>query len=296
MKYLTRLVSAVALGLFAAAECAAQLAMDIDFNRSVFLLNEPIYARLRLRNDSGRTLIFGESQDLRGRLQMEIVGPNGRRFRFPGSGPNPLQGLVLREGQEREVVFELGDYVTLDRTGAYRIYAYAGHPMLTEEFRTPDRRIEITEGLSLWKRTVGIPDLLNTEQQSTPAETRTYELTAVRDGREKRLYLSVYDDRRLYSLVPLGDIGGSDSIRCEIDAYSSLHLLLPVTAKIYEYLKYNSTGGLETRKIYRKSELPPILVRDPETGVVTVAGGEIAVPGVDYMEESAPANPRKPEL
>ena len=296
MKYLTRLIFAAVLGLAAAAECAAQLAMDIDFNRNVFLLNEPIYARLRLRNDSGRTLIFGESQDLRGRLQMEIVGPNGQRFRFPGSGPNPLQGLVLKEGQEREVIFELGDYVTLDRTGPYRLYAYAGHPMLTEEFRTPDRRIEITEGISLWKRTVGIPDLLGNGQQTAPAENRTYELTAVRDGRNKRLYLSVYDDRRLYSLVPLGDIGGGDSIRCEIDAYSSLHLLLPVTAKIYEYLKYNTVGELETRKMYRKSELPPILVRDPETGVVSVAGGEIAVPGVDYMEESTPVNPQKPEL
>lgn len=281
--------------LFAAAEAAAQLALDIDFSRNVYLVNEPIYARIRMRNDSGAPLVFGESSELQGRLHLEVIAPNGNRFSFSESEKNPLQGLILREGQEREVLFELTELMSFPVTGSYKIYAYVSHTMLPVQYRTPDKRFEVSSGVSLWKRTVGLPDLLGdgTVQSS---RQRTYELLALRDGRQKNIYLTIYDNRSLYAMVPLGEIQGSSSIRCEVDSFSSLHLLLPITTRLYEYLKYTPQGELEIRKLYRKSNLIPVLVRDPDIGTVTVAGGELAIPGVDYFEEYTPQNPARPEL
>jgi hypothetical protein len=276
-------------------EALAQLALDIDFSRNVYLVNEPVYARLRLRNDSGTPLVFGESENLQGRLYLEVIAPNGNRYSMPETAANPLQGLVLREGQEREVLFELTEFMKFHVAGSYKIYAYVGHDMLPVKYRTPDRRFEINTGVSLWKRTVGLPEILSgaSAQQS---RQRTYELLALRDGRKKNIYLTIYDARKLHAMIPLGEIQGAASIRCEVDAFSSLHLLLPMSSRVYEYLKYTPEGELETRKLYRKDKVAPVLVRDPDIGSITVAGGEAAIPGVDYIEQNRPQNPVKPEL
>ena len=107
LQYINKFFLMFFLLFSAIPEAMAQLALDIDFSRTVYLVDEPVYARIRLRNDSGTPLIFGEAENLQGRLHLEVMAPNGNRYSMPEKAVNPLQGLVLREGQEREVLFEL---------------------------------------------------------------------------------------------------------------------------------------------------------------------------------------------
>lgn len=55
----------------------AQINLDLSLSDYKFIRHEPIIARVLMRNDSGRPLVFGNSSRLRGELFFEIVDSRG---------------------------------------------------------------------------------------------------------------------------------------------------------------------------------------------------------------------------
>ena len=85
--------------LLAAIVVHAQMGLDIDLNRTVYMQYEPVYACISLRNDSGRALVFGNDPRLQGFILFEIRDANGRlvpkrpgaeRVRRKKSGTMPI--------------------------------------------------------------------------------------------------------------------------------------------------------------------------------------------------------------
>ena len=60
--------------------CSAQLAMSIKMNRRNYLQYETIYAKIKIRNNSGHAIVFGDNKRLQGKLLFKIMG--GRIFQL----------------------------------------------------------------------------------------------------------------------------------------------------------------------------------------------------------------------
>ena len=77
---------------------------------------------------------------------------------------------------------------------------------------------------------------------------------------------------------------GSEIPKCETDSLNRLHILMPLSPKIFHYMAFDWNGEREINKIYRTSRDVPVLFRNPANGEVKVVGGEPAKPGVDYTD------------
>ena len=93
--------------MFCAFTVAAQVAVELSLNQEKYMQYEPIYAKIRLRNYSGRPLVFGKDDSLQGEVQLEIT--QNRRIIKPLSLKDfALTGTVLLPGQSEEFVFRVG--------------------------------------------------------------------------------------------------------------------------------------------------------------------------------------------
>jgi len=296
MKKIGLLVLAVAAGMAA----QAQIALGLELSREVFIQYEPVFVQVTMRNDSGQTLVFGESPELSGQLNFELIDPNGRTQQIPADVQNPLQGTVLADGETKQIVVRLQPYFDLTRIGTYRIYAWVGHRRIKGEFKSPDRTFEVAPGYLVWSRTVGVSDLTAQGEPEPGKNERTYEIRMLQAGTRRLLFLKISDDTRIYALLPLGKAIGEERVRCDTDRFGRLHVLAPLSPKVFEYFRILATGEVEENRIYRTTTTIPSLVRDPQTGIIEVAGGDEATLGVDYTEALPEQNeflqPERPEL
>ena len=83
----------------------------------------------------------------------------------------------------------------------------------------------------------------------------------------------------------LGVLLGREVPKGEIDSLNRLHILLPVSPKIFHYQVFDWDGEREVNKVYRSAKQVPVLFRDTASGSVRIVGGEAAQPGVDYTVE-----------
>lgn len=59
---------------------------------------------------------------------------------------------------------------------------------------------------------------------------------------------------------------------------SRLHLLMPISPKVFHYLAFSPDGKKFADEYRKTSGTIPMLMRDPDTGIVTLLGGETAGP------------------
>ena len=145
--------------LLAAIVVHAQMGLDIDLNRTVYMQYEPVYACISLRNDSGRALVFGNDPRLQGFILFEIRDANGRLVPKRPGAEISVTGLVLGPGEVKRMVLPVNKYYDIDPVGTYRINVYLAHSMLPVEYKSRDLKFQVARGVDNWSRTVGIPDL-----------------------------------------------------------------------------------------------------------------------------------------
>ena len=101
----------------------SQIGLRIEMNRKVYMLYEPIYACISLRNNSGRPLVFGQNPKLQGFIYFLIQDSKGRTVaKRPGTEISAT-GLVLKPGESRNLVLPVNEYYELEKTGSYTIFA-----------------------------------------------------------------------------------------------------------------------------------------------------------------------------
>jgi hypothetical protein len=64
-----------------------------------------------------------------------------------------------------------------------------------------------------------------------------------------------------------------------------LHILLPLSPRIFSYMVFDINGNVEKQEVYKKTTTIPTLVNDPKTGGIILAGGELGKRGVDYQDD-----------
>ena len=283
------LVSVLAVFLFFAAlsNVQAQLAVSMTLSHTGYLLYEDVDAKVYFRNLSGRPLVFGENEKLRGTLSFSIIGPDGKKRKLLNKklARNLLTGIVLNAGATESVIAPISRMYDLTKPGGYSIYAVITHPLLDSAYKSPETAFSVFNGVRVWQRVLGVPDVLN-EKKGEVVKSRLAKILSFYDGRRRLFALMIEDKDLVYGVHRLvQDVEGGLPV-CMVDGLSRIHIFAQTGAKIFAYYIYNINGKLEKREIYRKSEgVNPRMIRDPNQGVIRIVGGEMAVEGKDYRDE-----------
>jgi len=278
----------IASFFFGAFESKAQLAVSMALSRRGYLVYENIEAKVYFRNLSGRPLVFGENPKLRGTLTFEVIGPDGKRRKLLDKkiAQSLLANIVLNAGATDAVVAPVSRMYDLSKPGNYTIHAVITHPLLKTAYKSADTGFSVFNGITEWKRLLGVPDVLN-ENKDKKVETRLARIISFYDGKRKLYALEIEDDKFVYCVHRLvQNVEGGLPV-CMVDGLSRIHVFAQTGAKIFAYYVYDINGKLQKRKIFKKGEdVNPRVVRDAQTGLITVVGGEEAVLGEDYDEEN----------
>ena len=269
--------------LLAALPAAAQIGIEVSLNRSIYMQYEPVYACVSLRNDTGRPLLFGADPRFQGFVLFDIRDRDGHPIpQRPDTGIS-VTGLAMRPGEIKRMVIPIHKYYDLDRTGRYTIRAFVSHNMLPQEYQSQSVRFRIERGVDVWKRTVGVANI-DEGKSNAPPRTRTYTIRTMTEAPNKYYYLVVEDDRHVYGVMRVGQVIYSEPFSAEVDMLSRIHLLMPVTTKIFHYLSFSIEGENINNTYWKTTGTIPMLYRDPATGIVSRIGGAEARRGVDFKD------------
>ena len=281
-RLLTRWFVAAAMTA-AALPAAAQIGIEVSLNRSIYMQYEPVYACVSLRNDSGRPLLFGSDPRFQGFVLFDIRDRDGRPIpQRPDAGIS-VTGLMLRPGEIKRMVIPIHKYYELDRTGRYTVRAFVSHNMLQQEYQSQSVRFRIERGVDVWTRTVGVANI-DEGRSDAPTRTRTYTIRTMTEAPNKYYYLVVEDDSHVYGVMRVGQVIFSEHFSAEVDMLSRIHLLMPVTNKIFHYLSFSIEGENVNNSYWKITNTIPMLYRDPATGIVSRIGGAEARRGVDFRD------------
>lgn len=283
---MTRTLKQVAalLLLISGAALYAQIGISMALNRYVYMQHEHIFAKVTLRNDSGRPLLFGKDPALQGFLLFDIRDSANRPIKSKSSADLSITGLMLGPGEIRNVIVQLDRFYNLSEVGKYSVHAYVSHNALKHEYRCKNLFFEIGNGHEVWRRTVGVPDAVSGQKSSRYARERIYSIRQLNEGRESSYYLIVEDASNIYGVTKVGNYIGFEKFHAEVDMLSRIHLLMPIAPRVYHYLAFSIDGTPLTSTYWKTTDTIPILHRDPQSGKVTRLGGGRAIPGRDFVD------------
>lgn len=262
---------------------SAQVSLKINLNHHNYLLYEPINVSLTMRNLSSQALIFGASEKLQGKISFEIEQQNSKILKPSNESLPAIKNLIIKPNTTQSIEIPLNEYYKFLKEGQYRIRTRIKHERFSKNYLSGFVSFNVTNGQTVWSRSVGIPDISN-RYNDTPITTRKYEIVSVFDGDDKLFYLVIKDKNYVYLVTRIGyERDATRKPSCETDRMSRLHILHQIGKDVYSYFLYGVKGKKIKRLIYKADKTVPRLVRDPNTGKVVVAGGKKAVEGVDYV-------------
>lgn len=261
--------------------CSAQMAITLKMNRSNYLQYERIYAKVDIRNNSGHAIVFGDDKKLQGKLLFKIIGNQNVPVEAITKTSYPMTGVIIPAGEHKEFIVQVSNFYNLKRCGTYRIYAYVEHNMFEDAYRSRETSFEVSKGFVMWERVVGVPDFMQSKK-SGKVQKRTYKQVRLLQGSNKGNYLVVEDKKRVYNVLFLGNSLGEEKITHEVDNFSNLHIMVPISPKIFVHITVDVNGKVDDESVYRRTQTVPSMVRNPKTGKIYVTGGTPAKRKRDY--------------
>ena len=267
------------LAIASGIDAFAQLGINIETDRLKYVNFEPVRVTVTLRNYSGNTLTFGLDPETQGRLDFDVTRQHGPPVQPVDEGASPVTGLVLGAGETKTLTFSLNTLYDMQEEGTYDIYGQIGHPQLEDDFRSDTATVEIRPGTVIWTRQMGMPS----RPQGAKIPSRQVSLLVFHDVQGDVYCLRVEDGEYVYRVVRLGRRVIGSSPECDVDAISSIHVLLPVRPRLFVHHVYDCDVRLKQERHYTLDGSAPHLHRDPDVGRIMVAGGRPAVKGVDFV-------------
>lgn len=263
----------------------AQIGLEIMLNRQVYMRYEPVYACITIRNDTGRPLLFGKDPRLQGFILFEIRDSRGRVIPQRKGADISVTGLILGPGEVKRMIIPVQKYYNIDRLDEYAINVFVSHNQLPHEYQSRDTYFRVEEGTKVWSRTVGIADVTgNSSVGDAPPKERTYTIRALTESPNRFYYLVVEDKEHTYGVMRVGRAIGREKFSAEVDMLSRIHLLMPISPKVFHYLSFSIDGETVNNSFWKTANTIPMLYRDPQTGIVTRLGGMEARKGIDFKD------------
>jgi len=267
------------IAVAAANSAYAQVAIRVNFDFQHYARYERINAQVTLQNFTGNNLVFTDEPEKGGYLSFTILNRQGREIGAYEQNLNPVAGLILGQGETKQLTLTLNAYYPMQDTGSYSVQARISHRRLRYDFISDPVIITVKDGITLWKQKIGIP----VDDSVGKIPDRTITLLALNQERGSLVCLRVEDDDMVYGLERLGPrIDGAEP-QCEIDPICNIHILFPLRPRLFVYRVYDyNLRILQNQHYVTESEMPR-LVRDSDMGRVRVVGGRMAREGDDYV-------------
>jgi hypothetical protein len=278
MMFRIQLVGAL---LFLAATARAQIQVDLSFKRLQYIAHEPVFATVRIANNSGRDI--------------ELHDDSGQHW-F-GFEVNAGEGVLLAPLQvavEPALHIEAGKTVTrkvnltplfpIHDFGAYHVRANVYFPDLNKFFYSATKVFQVTDARPIWQKTVGVPD-----GTSGAGQARTYSLLSNRFVDHTSLYVRVEnrDTGVVYTTYSLGRIIASEDPQAEIDRANQLHVLHCAGPRNWAYSHVGLNGELLAHSTFLETKTRPRL-RHTADGSIAVNGGMLDAPSADSKRRPVP--------
>lgn len=259
----------VLLVLFGAVESRAQLQVDLELDRSIYVAHEPVTGTLTIVNRAGRDLIFGDSDGLSW-LDFTVTDNRGHLI-TPVRNHLNERPIVLATGQTYKHKVTINRYYPMANIGIYRVKATVTFPQINRVFQTKTQSVQITEGQPMWSQIVGVP-----EGYAGAGSYREYSLMTYYHGaRSKALYFRMSDSNSgmVYKTYPLGDYMSLRKPVQAIDRENKLHVLHMSGPQTYKYTVIGVDGDpVKQENLFEKGSDRPQL-KTTDYGDVTVIGG-----------------------
>lgn len=262
----------VAAFMLMADKAQAQVRVDLEFKRKLFVMYEPLIAVVTINNLSGRPLLL-KSTDLHRWFGFNIETDDGRIIP-PINANYDLASAAVGPGERLSRSVNLTPLFPLHEFGSYRVKATVWVDEFGRYFSSPPRAIEITDGRAIWQEVVGVPS-----NDGRP-ELRTVTLLSHKLSRSTRLYIRIEDREggRIFATHQLGPFLTFGRPEVMLDADNDIHILQNSSPKQFIYSHVGLGGEVLVRQAYVEDGTRPKLVRQ-DGGSVAVMGGRPYVPG-----------------
>jgi hypothetical protein len=266
MKILLATLGFVMAGAAMAVGQAVSVALALDQEK--YLPGEAVTVKVRITNDSGQILQFGTDDSW---LSFRVEDAD--HFLVARQGSVPVIGeFTLDPGKIATKKVDLAPYYDLVRIGRYFVTATVSLPQWGQVIQSKAISFDIIAGSNLWEKDFGVPTLGH--QSDSAPEVRRYALVQTLHHNTLSLYFRLTDalERKIFRIIPLGQIVSFSNLEAQMDQFSNLHVLYQTGARSFVHCLINPDGVLIGRETYECLSTKPFLRREND-GRITVAGG-----------------------
>jgi hypothetical protein len=272
----------VTLALFVAG-ASAQINVNIEVKRRTYIRYEPLLATVTISNLSGRDLMLEDGESpwfgftVRQGESETLVAPRDPHY--------SLDPRELKIGETAKRTVNLNQLFPISEYGIYRIRATIYVKSLNKYYTSPGVNIDITEGRTMWKQTVGVPDTM-------PNAGQMHEMTllALQGTQHRYLYARVTNPETgdVLCMQRLGHLIDSTQFDAKFDATNTLHVLQLVGPKTYTLSQVGVNGEIHGQWVYDAPNTKPFLRPD--------GTGNLGIVGATRRVEAANNAPPPPKL
>jgi hypothetical protein len=263
------LLLALALAGFVQTVCA-QLQVDINLKRTLYISYEPLLIDVSLTNLTGSPLPLNDA-DGNHWFGFQIETLDGRPV-APRSLNYTNEPLVLEPGQKLNRTVNLTPLFPISEFGGYRVRAAIYAAGLKRFFNSPPLNIEITDGRPIFQKTVGVPEGI-----PGAGEIRNITVLTHRLPNSTQLYIRIANDKggTVYCTHRLGRLVSYGTPEILLDKQNQVHILQNVAPKAFLYSQIGLNGEILARKIYNQIVKRPILREGPDSKIQVIGATEV---------------------
>ncbi len=258
------------LGVFTCLQAQAQISVYIQMDKKSYLLGEPVTARLKITNNSGRQLtLSGDRIASWLNFQMSMSGrsvPPARRINY--------KPAVIPTGQTISRSVNISMNYALGRMGNYTCSASIKTPGSASRSFTSNRvHFTVTSGRKLQMLRAGLPE--------APDQVREYQLITFAGNKGLNFYvqLSSQNTGRRIATIPLGRILTFRKPTATLDRANNIHTLYQINPELFNHACISPHGKLLSSTYHKRAA-------SGTPRLITFGNGDVRVAG------SVPHNPK----
>ncbi len=276
----------------ASGSFAQALRVELEFEQETFLPREPLYAVVRVINNSGRTLVLGNDDEW---LSFSIESVDGAFVRNKKPAEVKKEFTLPSSSRATEMI-NLAEAFDLSKIGRYVVRASVRMPEWRETFTSKDVPFGVAAGVKLWESTFGVP----AEQAQGRPELRKFQLLSANHLRQLSLYVRVTGESEedTFTLYPIGSLHGFSKPEPQVDRWSNLHVLYQDGARSFRYNLITPDGLLLARQSWDITEGSRPTLKVDEEGHIAIFGGVRRItpndlPPPDLLTDNSDTAPEK---
>jgi hypothetical protein len=258
----------------------AQVSVEVLMGNAQFLAKESIPVRVRITNNSGQTLRFGDDDW----LSYSVESADGTVVMKTGDAPIP-HDFQVKAAEMATTHADLAPDFNIFKIGRYTVTATVRIRDWDKTVTSAAKPFDIINGTKIWEQEFGVPQSPTNHSQP---EVRKYILQQATLVERMKLYLRLTDasESKSFRVYPIGPMISFSNPQTKVDQLSNLHLLYQSGAHVYNYTVINPDGDIIGRQTYYYANSSPHLNVD-ETGKIQIEGG------VRHFDESDVPSSRK---